>query len=150
MNVTCYNFESSSDALRFEFESLSPQKQIRKVVEYTPLPQNSNVYNLGFGDLKEDGTIDDLVVSDNKDMEKVLTTVIQTIFRFFESRPQNTILFLGSTESRTRLYQIVIAKNIDTMGDLLQIRGIRNAEVEEFVKGVNYEGFLINLKASVK
>ena len=150
MNVTCYNFESSSDALRFEFESLSPQKQIRKVVEYTPLPQNSNVYNLGFGDLKEDGTIDDLVVSDNKDMEKVLTTVIQTIFRFFESRPQNTILFLGSTESRTRLYQIVIAKSIDTMGNLLQIRGIRNAEVEEFVKGVNYEGFLINLKTSVK
>jgi hypothetical protein len=96
--------------------------------------------------LKDDGTIDDLVVSDNKDMDKILATVIQTIFKFFESRPRNTILFLGSTESRTRLYQIVIAKNIDEMGDTLQIRGIRNGEIEEFVKGINYEGFLINLR----
>lgn len=146
MKIPSYNFESSPDALRFEFDSISSQKQIRKVVEYTPLPQNPNIYNLGFGDLKEDGNIDDLVVSDNKDMERVLATVIQTIFTFFESRPKNTILFLGSTESRTRLYQIAIARNIDEMGGMLQIRGIRNAEIEEFVKGINYEGFLINLK----
>lgn len=146
MNIPCYNFESSPDALRFEFESISSHKKIRKVVEYTLLPQNPNIYNLGFGDLKEDGTIDDLVVSDNKDMDKILATIIQTIFRFFELRPRNTILFLGSTESRTRLYQIVIAKNIDEMGGTLQIRGIRNGEIEEFVKGINYEGFLINLR----
>ena len=62
MKGNFYDFESSPDALRFEFNSISIQKQISKVVEYTPLPQNPYVYNLGFGDKKEDGTIDDLVV----------------------------------------------------------------------------------------
>lgn len=146
MKNTYYNFESSSDSLRFEFDSVGSQKQIRKVVEYTSIPQNPAIYNLDFGDLKADGTIDDLVVSNNKDMEMVLATVIQTIFVFFETKPQNTILFLGSTESRTRLYQIVIAKNIDDMKNELQIRGIRNEAVEDFVKNVNYDGFLINKK----
>lgn len=141
-----YNFERSPDSLRFEFDSLSSQKQIRKVIEYTPLPQNPNIYNLGFGDLKTDGTIDDLAVSNNNDMERILATVIQTIFVFFEARPKNTILFLGSTESRTRLYQIVIAKYINEIDDILQIRGIRNGELELFVKGVNYEAFLIDKK----
>jgi hypothetical protein len=146
MNVPCYNFESSTDGLRFEFESTSSKKQIRKVVEFTPLPQNPTIYNLGFRDLKADGTIDDLIVSNNEDMEKVLATVIQTIFQFFELNSKDIILILGSTASRTRLYQIVIAKNIDKMNGTLQIRGIRNGEIEEFVKGMNYEGFLINLK----
>jgi hypothetical protein len=64
-----YNFESSADYLRFEFDSFSSEKQIRKVVEYTALSQNPTIYNLGFGDMKADGTIDDLIVSNNKDME---------------------------------------------------------------------------------
>jgi hypothetical protein len=141
-----YNFESSPDALRFEFDSISPQKHIRKIVEYTPLPQNPNIYNLGFGDLQDDGSIDDLIVSDNNDTEMVLSTIVRTIISFFEYRPEKTVLFLGSTESRTRLYQIIISKYIDEAKDTFQIRGIRNNEVESFVKGVSYDAFLINLK----
>lgn len=146
MTPTFYNFESSTDALRFEFDSVSPQKHIRKIVEYTPLPQNPNIYNLGFGDLQEDGSIDDLIVSDNNDTEMVLSTIVRTIFSFFEYRPEKTVLFLGSTESRTRLYQIIISKYIDEAKGTFQIRGIRNNQVENFVKGISYNAFLINLK----
>ena len=146
MKGNFYDFESSPDALRFEFDSISPQKQISKVVEYTPLPQNLNVYNLGFGDKKEDDTIDDLVVSNNKDMELVLATVIQTMFKFFEERPDKTLIFLGSTESRTRLYQMVIVKNIEEAEKVFQLRGITNGEIQNFVTGINYDAFLINLK----
>ena len=146
MKGNFYDFESSPDALRFEFDSISPQKQISKVVEYTPLPQNLNVYNLGFGDKKEDDTIDDLVVSNNKDMEFVLATVIQTMFKFFEARPDKTLIFLGSTESRTRLYQMVIVKNIEEAEKVFQLRGITNGEIQNFVTGINYDAFLINLK----
>ncbi len=141
-----YDFESSPDALRFEFYSVSPQKQICKIVEYTPLPQNQNIYNLGFGDKKEDGTIDDLVVSNNKDMDQVLATIVQTIFKFFEVRPDKTLIFLGSTESRTRLYQMVIVKHIEEADKVFHLRGIVNGEIQKFVTGVNYDAFLINLK----
>ncbi len=146
MKIPCYNFESSPDGLRFEFDSISDRKKIRKVVEFTPLPQNPEIFNLGFGDMKTDGTIDDFIVSNNQDMEKVLATIIQIIFEFFKTRTGKIILILGSTASRSRLYQIVIAKNITEMNDILLVKGIRNGEVEDFVSGVNYEGFLIKMK----
>ena len=146
MKGNFYDFESSPDALRFEFDSISTQKQISKVVEYTQLPQNPNVYNLSFGDKKEDGTIDDLIVSNNKDMELVLATVIQTMFKFFEARPNKTLIFLGSTESRTRLYQMVIVKHLEEAEKIFQLRGITNGEIQNFVTGINYDAFLINLK----
>jgi hypothetical protein len=146
MKSIFYDFESSPDALRFEFDSVSPQKQIRKVVEYTVLSQNQNIYNLGFGDKKEDGNIDDLVVSNNRDMELVLATVIQTIFKFFDTRPDKTLIFLGSTESRTRLYQMVIVKHIEDAEKFFYLRGIRGGEIQDFIKGLNYDAFLINLR----
>ena len=146
MKIPCYDFESSPDGLRFEFDSISDRKKIRKVVEFTPLPQNPEIFNLGFGDMKTEGTIDDLIVSNNQDMEKVLATIIQIIFEFFKTRTGKIILILGSTASRTRLYQIVIAKNITEMNDILLVKRIRNGEVEDFVSGVNYEGFLIKMK----
>ncbi|MFN8429136.1 MAG: hypothetical protein U0V04_04090 [Spirosomataceae bacterium] len=146
MKIPCYDFESSPDGLRFEFDSISDRKKIRKVVEFTPLPQNPEIFNLGFGDMKNDGTIDDLIVSNNQDMEKVLATIIQIIFEFFKTRTGKIILILGSTASRSRLYQIVIAKNITEMNDILLVKGIRNGEVEDFVSEVNYEGFFIKMK----
>ena len=146
MNRPFYDFETSEDTLRFEFDSVSPQKHIRKVVEYTPLPDNPRIYNLGFGDLREDGNIDDLIVSNNQDMEMILSTVVQTIFKFFELKPTNTIIFLGSTKSRTRLYQIVITKYLLEAADFLTVRGIRNGRAELFVENQNYEAFLINIK----
>ncbi len=146
MKIPCYDFESSPDGLRFEFDSISDRKKIRKVVEFTPLPQNPEIFNLGFGDMKTDGTIDDLIVSNNQDMEKVLATIILIIFEFFKTQTGKIILILGSTASRSRLYQIVIAKNITEMNDILLVKGIRNGEVEDFVSEVNYEGFFIKMK----
>ena len=79
-------------------------------------------------------------------MELVLATVIQTMFKFFEARPDKTLIFLGSTESRTRLYQMVIVKNIEEAEKVFQLRGITNGEIQNFVTGINYDAFLINLK----
>jgi hypothetical protein len=142
-----YHFESSEDYLRFEFESVSLDRRIRKAVEFTQIPNNNEIWNLGFGDIQEDGTIDDLVVSNNGDMDKILATVIQTIIYFFTHRPKETVLFLGSTQSRTRLYKIVISKNINSISELFVVRGILNEEIIDFVPELNYEAFLINLKS---
>ena len=78
MNYPFYNFETS-DNHTFYFESISNKSVIPKAVVFTPIFQNADVYYLGFGDIQQDGTIDDLKISDNKDVEKVLATVIQTI-----------------------------------------------------------------------
>ena len=146
MNYPYYDYEFSPDGLRFEFDSISDRKTIRKIIQYTPLPMNPSIYNLGFGDLKENGTIDDLVVSNNNDMEMVLATIVQTMLTFFELMPEKTVIILGSTQSRTRLYQIVIAKFMAEAEPVLKIRGIWNGEIEAFVAHKQYDAFLINLK----
>lgn len=143
MTSDYYPVSASEDFLRFDFDSVGPRGIIRKAIIYSPLPSNPDVYNLGFGDLLADGGIDDLVVSDNGDMEDVLGTVARTIELFLRNYPTRKIFLTGSTDIRTRLYRIAIAKSLTIIADSFHILGIRNEGVEPFVKGVKYEGFLI-------
>ena len=67
-----------------------------------------NVYNIGFGDLMENGSFDDKVISNNGDTLKVLATVIHIIRKFTAEYPHLKIMFLGSDPVRTALYKIII------------------------------------------
>ncbi|WP_440590452.1 DUF6934 family protein [Nibrella viscosa] len=64
-------------------------------------------------DVDENGAYSDLVISNNNDMPKVLATVAQTLVAFFRLRPTSSVIFRGSTPSRTRLYRMAIAKSFD-------------------------------------
>ncbi|WP_300596299.1 hypothetical protein [Niabella sp.] len=80
---------------------------IEKVVEFSPTAM-PDIYNLGFGDLCPDGTMDDAVNSNNGDIIKVLATVIRIIRAFTQLRPHIKIMFAGSTPERQRLYQRIL------------------------------------------
>ena len=41
---------------------------------------------------------------------------------------------------------MVIVKNIEEAEKVFQLRGIANGEIQNFVTGINYDAFLINLK----
>ena len=56
MDKPSYHFKVSPNALVYEFESVSEQKIIQKVVVYEPL--QDELYHFGFGDLTESGDID--------------------------------------------------------------------------------------------
>ncbi len=146
MNQPYYPFDASTNRLSFVFESINNGRKITKAVEYVPFPFDKRIYNLAFGDINENGELDDLSVSDNQDMEKVLATVIQTIFVFFRTYPDKTLFFTGSTNARTRLYRGAIGRVIDELQEGLLIEGIRNNNRELFQKNVTYEAFLISLK----
>ena len=62
MNQPHYDFESP-DSLVFYFESTGEQRIIPKVVIYTPIAEDADIYYLGFGDIQEDGSVDDKVIS---------------------------------------------------------------------------------------
>lgn len=81
-------------------------------------------------------------------MEKVLATVIQTIFVFFRTYPDKTLFFTGSTDARTRLYRAAIGRVMDELQEDLLVEGIKNNHKELFQKNVNYQAFLICLKPS--
>jgi hypothetical protein len=70
------NVITSSDKLEFQFDSDGPKGKIKKVVQFAQT-QNENIYNLAFGNLNKDGSVDDETTNDNKDRNKILATVAE-------------------------------------------------------------------------
>ena len=142
MQLPSYEFKTNQDFLLFSFESISDQKTIKKVVQFAEFQHG--IYNMFLGDVDENGNQSDLNISNNKDMEKVLTTVAKIMIEFFEFRPNSLIYFTGSDFVRTRLYRIAISNYGNEFQDLFVVYGILNRIPELFVPNKNYEAFLIS------
>ncbi|TKK66634.1 hypothetical protein FC093_16490 [Ilyomonas limi] len=144
MNQPFYTFYSSNQALLFDFSSIG-KNIISKAVIYTrtDIP---DLYTLALVDVYNDGTFDDIVVSDNGDMVKILVTVFKTLSVFFTHYPNAAVAFSGSTPARTRLYRIAISHELDNITKVYDIWGINNNSFQPFRRNTPYTGFLISLK----
>src|SRR3954468_12339098 len=85
------------DFSTFDFVSDGCNGKIPKRIQIllTPIP---NLYNLSFGDIKENGELDDLIVSNNGDRNKILATVLKVVNEYTYKFPDRYIYFQGSTE----------------------------------------------------
>ena len=82
MELGKYELKSGERLEIYEFISVGPKGRITKVVQYTPT-NYKDLYNLGFGDKNaETGDIIDNIISNNGDSEKVLATVVSTVYAF--------------------------------------------------------------------
>jgi len=146
MKLPKYPLAASDKLMTFEFISEGTKGLIHKLVRY----QSTNlkdVYNLAFGDKDHTtGEIDDTIISNNGDSEKVLATVVATVYAFTDRYPDTWIYATGSTKSRTRLYRMGITRFISEVKDDFEILGERNDDWEKFRKNVDYEGFLVRRK----
>ena len=105
------------------------------------------LYNLAFGDKDiETGEIDDKVISNNGDSEKVLTTVVATVYAFFDKYPDAWIYATGSTKARTRLYKMGISKFLEEVTSDFEVLGELNDDWETFKSDTEYDGFLVRRK----
>ena len=146
MRLDRYQLKSSEDLRAFEFISEGPKGRIIKWIQFEK-SKNGNLYNLAFGDKKEGvDEIDDKVVTDNKDSQKVLATVAVSVLKFTEKYPEAWIFATGSTDSRTRLYQMGISQNLNELEQYFDIYGYFKGEWVKFEKNVPYESFLVNRK----
>lgn len=91
-------------------------------------------------------TIDDLVVTDNNDTEKVLATVVAAVYVFLEKHPTAYVYAQGSTIARTRLYRMGINRFYDEMRKDFYLYGRKGDIFMEFERNVEYEGFLAQRK----
>lgn len=140
-----YHFETSSDRLTFEFESIGTRGVFIKVVHYSAIGED--LYNLGFGDKETDTNhINDRVVTNNNDSQKVLATVVQTLYVFTAHYPNATVIATGSTDARTRLYQIGISNNLIAAQQNFIILGFVENNWELFRKNMTYEAFAVRRK----
>ena len=96
------------------------------------------------------GEINDTIISNNGDSEKVLGTVISTLYAFTDKHPTEYVMATGSTKSRTRLYRMGITKYFDEIQNDFFIFGLRNQEWVKFEKEIEYEAFLGKRKKTNK
>ncbi|NMH86706.1 DUF6934 family protein [Flavivirga algicola] len=100
-NIPAYKTEllkSKTRKIQYLFESKG-HRSIIKAIEYTPVAKRNGkvIYNLGFGDYNEEnGNIFDDSNSNNGDMRKVFSTVLNTIPEFFKENEDAAIWVQGS------------------------------------------------------
>ncbi len=149
MALEQYKVTTSEHAMTFDFTSIGKQGEIPKRVHYseTNIP---NIYNLGFGDVHPlHGDIDDTVISNNGDSQKVLATVAATAVTFTEYYPNGWIYIIGTTPVRTRLYRIGIANNLDFITEHFLVLGLTNGQWLVFEANQDYEAFLVQRKKNL-
>ncbi|MCX6213174.1 hypothetical protein [Spirosoma sp.] len=151
MNEPAYTLQISSDVLSFTFDSVSSQNVIHKAIEFSPFPANAIFYNLALLDVDEDGTTNDLAISNNQDMNRVIATVFKAMRAFFEKHPNKLVYFKGSDETgiRTRLYRALISRELEQASEMFAIYGqLTEDTYEEFAPNRPYIAFIFQLKHS--
>ena len=82
MKLPRYPLAADDQLTTFEFISEGSKGRIEKLIQFTPT-NLKDFYNLAFGDKDlKTGKIDDLVISNNNDSEKVLATVVAAVYAF--------------------------------------------------------------------
>ncbi|SKB51207.1 hypothetical protein SAMN05660293_00644 [Dyadobacter psychrophilus] len=79
-------------------------------------------------------------------MRKILVTVYKAIEIFLSSEPSAIIVFSGSSDSRTRLYQIAISKELVLLNGRFKVYGVSNEGFEFFRANQRYRAFVISSK----
>jgi hypothetical protein len=148
MNLDIYQYETNASFLDFEFESKGPKGNINKVARFQKIGQD--LFNFGFGDLNIlTGEINDIIVSNNGDGDRILATVSRIIFEFTDRFPTAMIFIKGSSPGRTRRYQMGLNKYWLEIEETFEVFGSQNDKWENFRQGINYDAFLGKRKTSL-
>jgi hypothetical protein len=140
-----YDGRFDADLRTFRFISEGPNGRIKKVVHYVRI--YPNFYNLGFGDLNIlTNEIDDRVITNNGDSQKVLITVAYTLFVFTDHYPRAFVVAAGSLPARTRLYRMGISNNLEIIENDFYVLGQKGDYWYPFEKNVDYDAFLVKRK----
>jgi hypothetical protein len=147
MRFDFYNeIEVSTGFETFDFVSKGVNGYINKRVIFSFL-QASNIYNLAFGDLEVDGSINDLNTTDNQDMPKILATIARIIKIYLDKYPERQVFFTGSTISRTRLYRMAISNNLEELQQIYIINAVLSSgQIINFSKNLSCTAFIIKNK----
>jgi hypothetical protein len=145
MDEPAYVFNLRRIDVRYEFDSVSEQKTVRKVVVFSETAHRT-IYNLALLDKLPTGEESDMVVTNNADMPRVLATVIQIAADFLTRFPEVTLVFQGSDERRTRLYRYVLSREVEKLNRIFVVFGLTGEGVELFRANRPYAAYLIRKK----
>lgn len=144
MEEKYYQFERPISEIRYNFKSISEEKEVSKRVIFTT-SDYQNFYNLALVDVFEDGSVSDITETRNKDMVTVLATVIRIVEEFLGQYPEAFIIFQGSDKRRQRLYRLVIGREITVIQKkFIVLGGFDDFQPELFRPNQQYDYFIIS------
>ena len=143
MITETYKYLSTSTKTQFIFQSEGIQGNTIKIVQFSLL--SNGKWNLGFGDFKT-GIIDDMVLSNNHDAIRVISTVAKITMEFFEQYPKSIVVIDPVDEKRKKLYNIVFKRHFKEIEANFQIIGYIEDKAEAYMPKFFYESFEISLK----
>ena len=143
MKLPKYEIEAEDSLEVFEFVSEGQKGSIPKLIKFSETTLKG-FYNLAFGDKNLlTGEIDDKVVSNNGDSEKVLATIVSAVYAFTDREKEAWVYATGSTPARTRLYRMGITKYIEEVRQDFEVYGLLSGEWEDFEKDIGYTAFVV-------
>ena len=148
MNLPQYDIIHDETPYIYQFISEGKKGKIYKVVIFQET-ETKGFFNLGFGDkdIETGEEIDDTIVTNNGDTEKVLSTIVGIVFAFTQKFPNVWVYAEGSTPSRNRLYRKGITRFLKQALEDFYIYGLVSEEImEPFDPNGNYIGFLVYRK----
>ena len=174
-NIPAYEtklLRSTNRKIQYLFESRG-HKSIIKAIEYSPITKRKGriIYNLGFGDYDENtGGIIDNINSNNGDMRRVFSTVLNTVPKFFKENENAGIWVAGSDSSisfknqckynckknckdicknidrRIKIYRYYVDKNFKALNKEYKFYGLANKEFVQYLPGNDYPKILVYKK----
>lgn len=129
----------------FDFVSAGRNGNVPKRIEFTPT-DIPGFFNLAFGDIDENGEIDDYSITNNGDRNKVLATVAYAVEIYVNNYPDRWVYFKGSTLERTRLYRMAIGLNLEELSLKFEIYAEQNEGIVEFQRNTEATGLLVKKK----
>ena len=145
MNYEVYPVRHDSSFTQFRFQSKGRHGIVEKAINFSPI--TGLIYNLAlldFDPITQDYS--DKTVTDNGDMPEILATVMAVMMEFLDQYPERMIYFTGSSDTRTRLYQIAITKVLNVNESKVTVLGYLHEEWVAFEPNKAFESFLIAKK----
>jgi len=149
VNIEGYSYICADSKLHYEFESVGPNGTVLKVVQFTLIDKQEQLFNLGLGDFDPlTNKVLDNVVTDNKDTLKVLATVGEIGRQFLNENFNFSIYFEGNTQSKNRLYRKGLNLFLEVIEQYYIINGLKeqNLKWERFNGNTEYIAFIIKNK----
>lgn len=139
-----YLFFSYGTEFEYIFESTGRNGVILKYVQF--YEKEKGVFNLGFGDLQKDG-VSDTSISNNDDLQKVMNTIGQIIYHFFEKNQDAIIEMTPIDAKRSRLYHTIFQRRFSEINRIFVLEGLTewdNWRLFELTE--NYQKFRLSKK----
>jgi hypothetical protein len=113
-------------------------------VEHYSIQSDSSFLIYKFQSIGPKGTIRKIVQFQK--IENIAENIYNLLFGDWDIRNGAKILIVGSTKTRTRLYQMAIAQNLITINKHFDIQGLVDDHWENFRSGINFDAFLAKAK----